>query len=145
MSILAVDRPAGSGRSRHRGLLTPLMIVRPAVGGSPVIRAVVLLRWSPHRRAPPLVRVRENGPPWEDGGEGFRGRLCSECDPAHRVAVIACYPAGPGWPSRRRARTSPVWCGPARTLRGLRRTPLGCLLLYTSPSPRDGLLSRMPS
>src|SRR5664279_566391 len=69
MSILAVDRPAGSGRSRHRGLLTPLMIVRPAVGGSPVIRAVVLLRWSPHRRAPPLVRVRENGPPWEDGDE----------------------------------------------------------------------------
>ncbi len=80
------DPRSGSASSR-----TPLMIVRPAVGGSPFTRAV-LLRWSPHRRAPPLVRVRENGPPWEDGGEGFRGRLCSECHPAHRVPVIAGHP-----------------------------------------------------
>ena len=26
-----------------------------------------------------------------------------------------------------------------------RRTGAGCCLLYTSPSPRDGILSRMPS
>ena len=33
---------------------------------------------------------------------------------------------------------------PATTLRALGPKPWNCLL-YTSPSPRDGLLSRMPS
>ena len=28
---------------------------------------------------------------------------------------------------------------------GIKTLPIGCCLLYTSPSPRDGLLSRMPS
>ena len=48
----------------------------------------------------------------------------------------------------------PQGCGEAEALRQLkqlsetntlRRSLIGLCLLYTSPSPRDGLLSRMPS
>src|SRR5664279_570619 len=52
-----------------------------------------------------------------------------------RLAPFACPGCGPG-------RTSPArGSGPGRASC---TPPPGCLL-YTSPSPRDGLLSRMPS
>ena len=35
--------------------------------------------------------------------------------------------------------------GYAHTAREIAQQPDTCCLLYTSPSPRDGLLSRMPS
>src|SRR5664280_638035 len=111
MSILAVDRPAGSGRSRHRGLLTPLMIVRPAVGGSPVIRAVVLLRWSPHRRAPPLVRVRETDHPGRTAAKAFAA--VSVPNAILRTGLLSSLA------------TQPDQGGPAGVVHGLRQSGAG--------------------
>ena len=41
--------------------------------------------------------------------------------------------------------TLPSFCTKARNERSMRLTQKSHCLLYTSPSPRDGLLSRMPS
>ena len=45
---------------------------------------------------------------------------------------------------RRYIKAQPVTIA-LKDLHGLRREPISTCLLYTSPSPRDGLLSRMPS
>ena len=50
----------------------------------------------------------------------------------------------PGWCDQWRPKSGPIGNIPLRFLSASEDMPLRCLL-YTSPSPRDGLLSRMPS
>ena len=77
----------------------------------------------------------------------------------YNLALVACYTA-PTWGAEAiKALTSPygglidpVHAAAAVRLRAILNLPpeqlldvANCCLLYTSPSPRDGLLSRMPS
>ena len=64
----------------------------------------------------------------------FKGKCCDECN------MVFVIPARLG---SKRLKDKPLINLKGKTM--IERTYLQCCLLYTSPSPRDATLSRMPS
>src|SRR5665647_1701964 len=87
----------------------------------------------------------------KDGGQVKAQRLGTSVPAGRSARTVTAWTAAarsractPTRPSRARASSRRCCSSPTCAL-GPRRTRRSTCLLYTSPSPRDGLLSRMPS